>query len=100
MKLSLYQIFVSNTNIPIIFGNFEVSVNLTLTIFIALLIGITLFYVFYKGRLILRNWQLILETLYMFVYRLAYQKMDKSGIVYFPLILNYLIINIHYEKFE
>jgi len=101
MKLSLYQIFVSNTNIPIIFGNFEVSItNLTLTIFIALLIGIAIFYVFYIGRLIPRNWQLILEGLYMFVYRLAYQKMDKSGIVYFPLILNYLIINIHYEKFE
>ena len=77
------------TIIPIIFGNFEVSItNLTLTIFIALLIGIAIFYVFYIGRLIPRNWQLILEGLYMFVYRLAYQQMGKSGLVYFPFIFS------------
>ncbi len=88
MKSPLAQ-FDIITIIPIIFGNFEVSItNLTLTIFIALIIGITIFYVYYIGRLIPRNWQLILESLYMFVYRLANQQMGKAGIVYFPFILS------------
>ena len=69
MVKSLTQIVLINIDIPIIFGNLEISItNLTRTIFIALLIGIAMLYVFYIGRLIPRKSQLISRNLYVFLH--------------------------------
>lgn len=45
-------------------------------------------YILFNGHLLPRSWQLILEFLFMFVFRLIKQQTGKEGLIYLPLILS------------
>ena len=69
------------------FRYFEISItNLSITVLFVLLIGYFLFYVFFVGHFIPRNWQIVLESIFIFIYRLVFQQLGNKGLVYFPFI--------------
>ena len=87
MKISPLSQFDVICIIPIWIGNNEISItNLSLTVFFVLLISIIFFKVLYTNNLVPRNWQILLESIFMFIYRLVYQQLGKEGIVYFPFV--------------
>jgi F-type H+-transporting ATPase subunit a len=78
--VSLFSIFLRN---------YEVSItNLTFTMFIVILLMYFIFYILFIGHLIPRGWQLILENIFIFIYRLVYQQLGNKGLVYFPFIFS------------
>jgi ATP synthase subunit 6 len=75
--------------IPFWIGNNEISLtNLSLTVFFVLVIGAVFFRLLYTNYLIPRNWQIFLESIFIFVYRLVYQQLGKEGIMYFPFVFS------------
>jgi len=75
--------------IPFWIGNNEISLtNLSLTVFFVLIIGAVFFRLLYTNYLIPRNWQIFLESIFIFVYRLVYQQLGKEGIMYFPFVFS------------
>jgi len=75
--------------IPFWIGNNEISLtNLSLTVFFVLVIGAVFFRLLYTNYLIPRSWQIFLESIFIFVYRLVYQQLGKEGIMYFPFVFS------------
>lgn len=75
--------------VPFWIGNNEISLtNLSLTVFFVLIIGAIFFKLLYTNYLIPRNWQIFLESIFIFVYRLVYQQLGKEGIMYFPFVFS------------
>ena len=75
--------------IPIWIGNNEISItNLSFTVLFVIVLGIAILYWLYGNQLIPRSWQVILESIFMFVYRIVYQQIGKEGLVYFPFIFS------------
>ncbi len=67
--------------------NYEVSItNLSITLLFVVFIGYILFYVFFIGHVIPRNWQKFLESIFIFIYRLVFQQLGNKGLIYFPFI--------------
>ena len=76
--------------IPLILRDIELSLtNLSLTIIIAvvLILALTII-VMNNSKLIPNSWQLFMEQIFIFVYRLVFQQMGNQGIIYFPLIFS------------
>lgn len=89
MKMSPLSQFDVISIIPMWIGNNEISLtNLSLTIIFVLVIGIVFFKLLYNNYLIPRGWQIVLESIFMFVYRLVYQQLGKEGIMYFPFVFS------------
>lgn len=75
--------------LPIFWGNYEISLtNLSLTVIITLILGIFILYIFFNEQLIPRNWQIILESLFLFVFRVIKQQTGNEGLIYFPLVFS------------
>jgi len=75
--------------IPMWIGNNEISItNLASTVIFVIVIGIILLWVLYSNTLVPRGWQVFLESLFLFVYRLVYQQLGKDGIMYFPFLFS------------
>lgn len=75
--------------IPIWLGNNEFSItNLSFTVMFIIVLGIAFLYWLYSNRLIPRSWQVFLESIFMFVYRIVYQQVGKEGLIYFPFIFS------------
>lgn len=75
--------------IPLWIGNNEISfTNLSFTVVFVLLIGIVVFVWLYSNQIIPRNFQVMLESVFMFVYRVVYQQIGKEGLIYFPFIFS------------
>ena len=89
MKMSPLSQFDVISIIPLWIGNNEISLtNLSLTVGFVVLIGIVIFYWLYSNQVIPRSWQVILESIFMFVYRVVYQQIGKEGLIYFPFVLS------------
>jgi len=89
MKMSPLSQFDVISIIPLWIGNNELSItNLSLTIVFVIVIGIVFFKLLYNNYLIPRGWQVILDSIFMFVYRLVYQQLGKEGIMYFPFVFS------------
>lgn len=72
---------------PFWIGNNELSLsNLSFTVIFVLILGFIFFKFMYNSHLVPRSWQIILESIFLFVYRLVYQQLGKEGIMYFPFI--------------
>lgn len=75
--------------IPLWIGNNEISfTNLSFTVVFVVLIGIIFFFWLYSNQIIPRSFQVILESVFMFVYRVVYQQIGKEGLIYFPFIFS------------
>jgi ATP synthase subunit 6 len=75
--------------VPLFWGNNEISLtNLSLTAFLAVFLASVLMYVLFNGHLLPRSWQLVLEFLFMFIFRLIKQQTGKEGLIYLPLIFS------------
>jgi ATP synthase subunit 6 len=75
--------------VPLFWGNYEISLtNLSITVINALVVGVFILYIFFNGQLIPRNWQIFLEFLFLFIYRLIKQQTGREGFIYFPLIFS------------
>ena len=75
--------------VPIFIGYKEMTVtNLTVTLFALILIGVSIFYMLYEDRIVPRNYQITLESIFIFIYRLVYEQIGKSGLIYFPFIFS------------
>jgi len=61
--------------------------NLSLTALLGIIIGYIIIYYYFNSHLIPRNIQMILESIFLFVYRLVKQQAGNEGLIYFPLIL-------------
>lgn len=73
--------------IPFWIGNNELTLsNLSFTVIFVLILGFFFFKYVYSSHLVPRGWQVILESIFMFAYRLVYQQLGKEGIMYFPFI--------------
>lgn len=83
--LSQFDVF----NVYLYFGvNFDYSItNLSLTAFVVILFNMLLVYVSFDGKLVARSWNLVFESIFVFVFRLVFQQIGKNGLVYFPFIL-------------
>jgi len=80
MKISPLSQFDVVSIIPLWIGNNEISLtNLSLTVFFIIFIGVIFFMLLYTNYLIPRGWQIILESIFMFIYRLVYQQLGKDG---------------------
>lgn len=89
MKMSPLSQFDVICIIPIWIGNNEISItNLSFTVLFVIVLGIAILYWLYGNQLIPRSWQVILESIFMFVYRIVYQQIGKEGLVYFPFIFS------------
>lgn len=87
MKMSPLSQFDVISIIPIWIGNNELTLsNLSLTVVFVLILGFVFFKFIYSNHLVPRGWQVILESIFMFVYRLVYQQLGKEGIMYFPFV--------------
>lgn len=90
--MSVYTIF---------FRNYEVSMtNLSITIIFVLFIMYFIFYVFFIGHMVPRGWQRILESIFLFVYRLVYQQLGNKGLVYFPFIFSLFVFILSLNLFS
>jgi len=79
--------------VPLFWGNYEISItNLSLTAIITMILGIFILYVFFNEQIVPRNWQIILESLFMFVFRVIKQQTGNEGLIYFPLDFLYLLL--------
>ncbi len=75
--------------VPICIGGYEFSLtNLSFTVGFVILIGISLFHWSYSGQVVPRIWQILLENIFMFVYRVVYQQVGKEGLIYFPFVFS------------
>jgi len=73
--------------IPIWIGNNEISLtNLSCTVSFVIILGYIFLKVGYRNNLVPKGWQVILESMFMFIYRLVYQQLGKEGIMYFPFV--------------
>jgi hypothetical protein len=73
--------------LPLFWGKYEVSLtNLSLTAIITLFLGIFILYIFFNEQLIPRNWQIILESLFLFILINIKQQIKFENTIYFPLI--------------
>lgn len=89
MKMSPLSQFDVICIIPMWIGNNEISItNLSFTVLFVIVLGIAVLYWLYGNQLIPRSWQVILESIFMFVYRIVYQQIGKEGLVYFPFIFS------------
>jgi len=62
--------------------------NLSFTMLFVVILGIYIFKRLYRGRLIPRIWQLSLEMIFIFIYRLIFQQVGKEGLIYFSFIFS------------
>ena len=70
-------------------GTYEISLtNLSLTVIIVLIFGSFILYIFFNEQLIPRNWQIALEFLFLFIFRIIKQQAGNEGLIYFPLIFS------------
>lgn len=84
-----------------IFRNYEVSVtNLSLTLLFVILVMFTIFNKLFLGQMIPRAWQQVLESIYIFIYRLVFQQLGKEGLIYFPLILALFLLILFLNLFS
>lgn len=87
MKMSPLSQFDVISVIPFWIGNNELTLsNLSFTVIFVLILGFFFFKYVYSSHLVPRGWQVILESIFMFAYRLVYQQLGKEGIMYFPFI--------------
>jgi len=87
MKMSPLSQFDVISIIPFWIGNNELTLsNLSFTVIFVLILGFVFFKFIYSNHLVPRGWQVILESIFMFVYRLVYQQLGKEGIMYFPFV--------------
>ena len=85
MKMSPLSQFDVISIIPLSVGNNELTLtNLSFTVVFVIIFGFIFFKASYAGHLVPRGWQVILESIFMFAYRLVYQQLGKDGIMYFP----------------
>jgi len=85
MKMSPLSQFDVISIIPFWIGNNELTLsNLSLTVVFVIIFGFIFFKASYAGHLVPRSWQVVLESIFMFAYRLVYQQLGKDGIMYFP----------------
>jgi ATP synthase subunit 6 len=75
--------------LPLYWGNNEISLtNLSVTVISALIVGLLILYWFYNGHLVPRNYQIMLESVFLFILRLVKQQAGKEGLLYLPLVLS------------
>ena len=92
MNLSPLSQFDIICILPLGIGNNELSLtNLGLTVLFVILISFIFFKLFYNNYLVARGWQVILDSIFLFIYRLVYQQLGKEGIIYFPFIFSLFI---------
>ena len=73
--------------IPFFIGKYEISItNISLTAMFVVIIGMYVFYGLYRNHIVPRAWQNVLESIWMFVYRIVYEQVGKDGLIYFPFI--------------
>jgi len=85
----------------IIFRNYEVSVtNLSLTLLFVIMIIFIIFNKLFLGQMIPRALQQLLESLFIFIYRLVYQQLGKEGLMYFPFILALFLLILFLNLFS
>jgi len=89
MKMSPLSQFDVICIMPFWIGRNEISfTNLSFTVVFVLLIGVVFFVFLYGNQIIPRSFQVILESVFMFVYRVVFQQIGKEGLVYFPFIFS------------
>lgn len=75
--------------IPLNLNNIEISLtNIGVTGMIGIIIGYIIIYYYFNGHMIPKNIQIILESIFIFIYRLVKQQAGSEGLLYFPLILS------------
>jgi F-type H+-transporting ATPase subunit a len=75
--------------LPFILGTFEFSVtNLTLTLLCSLIVGYVFFVFFFNGKIIPGSFQIVLESVFLFIFRLIKQQTGREGLIYLPLVLS------------
>jgi len=75
--------------IPIYFVSMGIDLsisNLVLTLMLGIFLGILFLNGFVFTYLIPYNWQIFIEILFMFVFRILYEQAGKNGILYFPFV--------------
>jgi ATP synthase subunit 6 len=89
MKMSPLSQFDVICIIPLGIGNNEMSItNLSMTVMFVVLIGIIVFYWLYSNQVVPRSFQIMLESIFMFAYRVVYQQTGKEGLIYFPFVFS------------
>ena len=73
--------------IPLVLFGYDISVtNLTISTILALSIGGFILLFLFNNNLIPNIWQVFLESVFIFIFRLVYSQTGKLGLVYFPFI--------------
>jgi len=73
------------TLIPIWILDLEISItNLAVTVILVIIFGYILFFYFFRQKLIPKNWQIILENLYLITFRIVTEQIGHVGFIYFP----------------
>jgi len=62
--------------------------NISLVLVLGIVLGIVVLNGFVSTYLIPYNWQIFIEMLFMFVFRILYEQSGKNGILYFPFIFS------------
>jgi len=81
--------------------NFEVSItNLSITIFIVLVLLYVFLNYYFNGNIIPRAWQQLFEMIFVFIYRLVYQQLGDKGLIYFPFIFSLFVFILSLNLFS
>jgi len=73
------------TLIPIWILDLELSItNLAVTVILVIIFGYILFFYFFRQKLVPKNWQIILENLYLIRFRIVTEQIGHVGFIYFP----------------
>ena len=88
INLKLNQFDVKRV-LPLHWGNYEISLtNLSLTVFFTLVLGVYILYIFFNEQIIPRNWQIVFESLFLFVYKVSKQQHGNGCKTYLHLIFS------------
>jgi F-type H+-transporting ATPase subunit a len=85
----------------LVFRNYEVSItNLSFTVFIVIILMYIIFNKLFLGHMIPRALQQILESIFVFIYRLVFQQLGKEGLIYFPFIFGLFLLILFLNLFS
>jgi len=84
--------------LPFFWGNYEISLtNLSLTVIISLFLGMFILYIYFNEQLISKNWKIVSESWFLFIYKIKKQ-IIYQGLICFSLVFYGIFITKY--KFE
>jgi F-type H+-transporting ATPase subunit a len=85
----------------LVYRNYEVSLtNLSFTFMIVIIIMYFIFNKLFLGHMIPRAIQQVLESIFVFIYRLVYQQLGNRGMIYFPFIFGLFLLILFLNLFS